>query len=297
VPASGTFVSDSARVDTKFTQTSEGEINVAWVIGTAPNRVIGPYHTSLFTNVSGELSRYRQHLVFFSMDQTAVDDVLANIRQKKIHSIFMVGPFQEDTYEKFKKLNVPVILLDNSRPDFDCVLADNENGAYDAVCRLIEKGHRRVACIRAASTEAATQERLRGYTRALSDAGLPLHQELVVDGNFQSDGGEMAMESLLSLKFPPTAVFCFNDEMAIGAMKAARGHGLSIPGDISISGFDDIEWSAHALPPLCTVHIPIEEMAYAGVQLMENRMARNSSVPYRIIIPTRFVERASISRR
>jgi len=300
IPASGTFVSDNARVDAKYTQTAEGEINVAWVIGIGANRVLGPFHALLFSNVSNELSRYQQHLVFFSMDQTECDDlIIANIRQKKIHALFLVGHFPPHVFDKFKKLNVPIVLLDNSMADnsVDCVIADNERGAYDATCRMIEKGHRRIACIRAPLKEAATQERFRGYVHALTDAGIAFYEELVVDGNFQSDGGEVAMEKLLALKFPPTGVFCFNDEMAIGAMKAIRNHGLKVPEDISIVGFDDIEWSSHAIPPLCTVHVPIEEIAYAGVQLLENRMQRPSSVPYKVLIPARFVERSSIGKR
>jgi LacI family transcriptional regulator len=85
--------------------------------------------------------------------------------------------------------------------------------------------------------------------------------------------------------------------MAIGAMKAIRNHSLKVPEDISIVGFDDIEWSSHAIPPLCTVHVPIEEIAYAGVQLLENRMQRPSSVPYKVLIPARFVVRSSIGKR
>ena len=300
IPASGTFVADSARVDTKHTQTAEGEINVAWVISKAPNRVIGPFHSALFSNVSNELNHYHQHLVFFSMDQSESDNlIIANIRQKKVHAVLLVGMFPASVYEKFKKLNVPIVLLDNALADcsFDSVIADNEKGAYEATCRMVEKNHRRIACIRAPLHEAATQERFRGYTRALSDAGIPFYEELVVEGNFQSDGGEIAMEKLLSLKFAPTAVFCFNDEMAIGAMKTIRNHGLSIPDDISLAGFDDIEWAAHAVPPLSTVHVPIEEIAYAGVQLLESRMARHTTIPYKIMIPARFIERASVGKR
>ncbi len=300
IPASGTFVADTARVDAKYTQTSEGEINVAWVIGIGANRVLGPFHALLFSNVSNELGRYQQHLVFFSMDQTECDDlIIANIRQKKIHAIFLVGQFPPLVFDKFKRLNVPLVLLDNTLADssVDCVIADNERGSYEAVCRMIERGHRPIACIRAPLKEAATQERFRGYLKALSDAGIAFYDELIVEGNFQSDGGEVAMERLLSLKFPPTAVFCFNDEMAIGAMKAARNHGLKIPDDISVCGFDDIEWASHAIPPLSTVHVPIEEIAYAGVQLLENRMQRPSNVAYKVLVPTRFIDRASIGKR
>lgn len=300
IPASGTFVSDNARVDAKYTQTAEGEINVAWVIGNGANRVLGPFHALLFSRVSSELSRYQQHLVFFSTDQSQCDDlIIANIRQKKIQAMFLVGQFPNQNFDRFKRLNVPMVLLDNSLSDgsIDCVIADNEKGAYDAVCRLIEKGHRRIATVRAPLTEAATQERFKGYMRALTDAGIPFYEELVVEGNFQSDGGEAAMEKLLALKFPPTAVFSFNDEMAIGAMKAIRNHGLRIPEDISIVGFDDIEWSSHAIPPLSTVHVPIEEIAYAGVHLLETRMQRPSTVPYKVLIPARYVERASVATR
>ncbi|MBV9462620.1 MAG: substrate-binding domain-containing protein, partial [Verrucomicrobiae bacterium] len=172
----------------------------------------------------------------------------------------------------------------------------NEAGAYEAVQYLIQKGHRRVACIRARLDQAAAQERFRGYLHALSDAGIAVDNRLVVEGNFQVDGGDRAMSQLMEMKSSerPTAVFCLNDEMAIGALKRLREAGLEVPRQLSVVGFDDVDWAAHCLPPLTTVQVPKKELVSSAIKLLFQRMKTPAPLPYKVLLPTALIERSSV---
>jgi DNA-binding LacI/PurR family transcriptional regulator len=150
---------------------------------------------------------------------------------------------------------VPVVLVncelaDGSRP---AVLTDNRAAARIAAEHLLDLGHRRVGHILGRPTNAATSERLGGVRDALLAAGLSAAELAVAEGDGHVSGGERAMTELLDRDRPPTAVACYNDLSAIGAVRAARSRGLRVPDDVSVVGFDDIDLAAHVEPPLTTM--------------------------------------------
>ncbi len=130
---------------------------------------------------------------------------------------------------------------------------------------LIALGHRRFACIAGAAGLVSTRHRLEGYKQALAAAGLPVDERWIVDGESTKQGGRRAMERLLAMGLgrneeAPKAVFAANDLMAVGALQAVREAGLSVPGDVSIAGFDGIALSEVVEPALTTVQQPIYEL-------------------------------------
>jgi LacI family transcriptional regulator len=149
------------------------------------------------------------------------------------------------------------------------VSAAHSAGADIAVKHLLSLGHRRIAAITGPRGWIATEERVRGYHAALAAAGILPEPELVVDANFEIVEGLRAARRLLDLHEPPTAIFAFNDNIAIGVLQAARERGIGIPDDLSVIGFDDVEAAEIVTPRLTTVRQPLEEMGRMAVSLLE----------------------------
>jgi LacI family transcriptional regulator len=159
----------------------------------------------------------------------------------------------------------PLKKLDERVPT---VSAAHSSGAGEAVDHLLALGHRRIAAITGPKGWVATEERLRGYRGSLANRGLMPDPELEVPADFLIEGGLRAALALLDLPHPPTAIFAFNDPMAIGAIRAARMRGIRVPDELSIVGFDDTLEASIVSPALTTVRQPLAEMGRMAVNLL-----------------------------
>jgi LacI family transcriptional regulator len=161
----------------------------------------------------------------------------------------------------------PLLPLNDRIP---AVSAAHSAGAVLAVEHLLSLGHRRIGAITGPRGWIATEERVRGYHAALGAAGLLAEPELVVESPFfEIESGRAAARRLLDLHEPPTAIFAFNDNIAIGALQAARERGLRLPEDLSVVGFDDVEAAEIVTPMLTTIRQPLAEMGRMAVSLLE----------------------------
>jgi len=170
-------------------------------------------------------------------------------------------------------LKVPTVLINNQHPDAPdefiySVMIDNLKASIQVMEHLIGLGHRRIAYIGDKAGFQSDTERLAGYRQGLAFAGYPLLPELVVHGDGKPEGGRQAMEKLLSLPTPPTAVFCYNDMSALGALRALYGHGIKVPDDISLVGFDDLAIASYTSPLLTTVGQPKQQMGRMAMETM-----------------------------
>lgn len=145
---------------------------------------------------------------------------------------------------------------------------DNRTAARVMTEHLIQLGHRRIGMIKGPRLSPLTRDRLRGYQEALEDAGIPLDGDLLCPGDFSLASGYRAAVSLLEQRNRPTAIFCENDEMAIGAIKRVKEAGLRIPEDISVAGFDDIPFARYTDPPVTTIAQPAEDFGHEAVALL-----------------------------
>ncbi len=173
------------------------------------------------------------------------------------------------------------------------VSAAHSSGATQATRFLLELGHRRIAVITGPEGGMATEERLRGYHAALATAGIMPDACLVVRSNFRVDGGLESAARLLDLPDRPSAVFAFNDSMAIGVLQAARARGLAVPGDLSVVGFDDTVEAVIAVPALTTVRQPLAEMGRMAVGLLLRLLDNRRLEPLRVQLATKLVVRDS----
>jgi LacI family transcriptional regulator len=173
------------------------------------------------------------------------------------------------------------------------VCAAHSSGATQATRHLLGLGHRRIGVIGGPPGWMATQERLRGYQAALAGAGVLPDKSLVRYSNFRIDGGREEAAALLDLPDPPTAVFAFNDSMAIGVMQEAAARGLRIPDDLSVVGFDDTVEATVVVPALTTVRQPLAELGRTAVSVLLRQLRGRRFEPLRIELETRLVPRNS----
>ena len=162
---------------------------------------------------------------------------------------------EEPEVRRLVRSELPIVGVDIELegPATAYVISDNEDGASRAVRHLHSIGHRRIATITGMLETRTGGDRLRGYRQALQACGLAYRDEYVAYGDFYVESGRRAMADLLSLDEPPTAVFAASDMMALGAIRAVGDAGLSVPADVSVIGFDDIQLADHMNPPLTTV--------------------------------------------
>ncbi len=184
----------------------------------------------------------------------------------------------------------PRVQLDQGIP---AVSASNASGARAGVEHLLSLGHRRIGAILGPPDWMATTERLNGYRSALAAAGVLPAPDLVVESDFSIESGEAAAASLLDLPERPTAIFGFNDNVAIGALRAAEARGLTVPDDLSVVGFDDSEQSGLVTPALTTVRQPLAEMGRMAVSLLLRLLDRQRVEAMNIELATRLVVRES----
>ncbi|HTB90063.1 MAG TPA: LacI family DNA-binding transcriptional regulator [Steroidobacteraceae bacterium] len=165
---------------------------------------------------------------------------------------------------------------------------DDRHGAMLAVRHLIEIGHRKIAFISGSENHPDAIERFEGYKKALNDAGIEFDPRLVAVGDWHEEGGLRATIELLSSPAKFTALFCVNDQTAYGACLALYRKGLSVPGDVSVIGFDDLPSSAYRLPPLTSVRQSIGELgdrsAQAILQLLDGNRPRFAPPPVELVI-------------
>lgn len=167
-------------------------------------------------------------------------------------------------------LQIPIVLVNNQHPGqfVHSVMIANFEASRDATRHLIQLGHTRIAYLGDRFGYQSDTERFAGYREALDCAGIPFRPELVSHGDGKPEGGYQAMKKLLSLPDPPTAVFCYNDMSALGALKAIREAGLRVPRDISLVGFDDLFIAEYSEPPLTTVRQPRRQMGRLAAEIL-----------------------------
>ena len=190
----------------------------------------------------------------------------------------------------------PLVLLDRALPDTDCdlIVSDSAAGARRLVEHLIAVGHREIAHVTDADDTSTGRERLRGYGEALAAAGIEYRDELVFRTTVDRIGGYRATQQILALERMPTAIFTVNNMTVVGAMQALRERGLSVPQDMGLVCFDDVEHLAVLSPFLTVIDQPAETFGSLGAQLLLERISgKAGSRSRRIVLQTDLVVRNS----
>jgi LacI family transcriptional regulator len=179
----------------------------------------------------------------------------------------------------------------------DAILVDNEEGAYRAVFHLIEAGHSSIGVLPGDLDVPTARSRLAGYRRALEDRRIPVRDRLIKPGSFHRDHAFEDATELIRARPAPTAIFAANNILAEATLMALADLGLGVPGDVSVVGFDDVQWMRMVSPPLTTVRQPIADMARSAVELMLRRLdADGQAASKTVMFRTELLERGSVAR-
>ena len=220
------------------------------------------------------------------------------VRSGRTDGLVVSGPrYDDEELVELARDGFPVV-IQGSLPGLDVpsVDVDNEAGARLAVEHLLALGHRRIACITNASIAyTAASERVAGYREVLAAAGIAEEPGMIAEGAFDAHSGHRAVAEILA-RSTPDAIFVASDVVAIGVIAGLREAGLSVPGDVSVVGFDAIPLAAYLDPPLTTISLPAHDLGRAaGIALLERIAGR--PVPGRTLLPTELIVRASTAPR
>ncbi|MBT0724587.1 substrate-binding domain-containing protein [Rosenbergiella sp. S61] len=190
---------------------------------------------------------------------------------------------------------IPSVVINEYSSDhgFPTLHIDNLTASFNAVNYLIQCGHQHIACLTGPEELAICQYRRQGYLQALQRHNLPLNPYYIARGDFSFRSGMSAAEHLLKLATPPDAIFCHNDKMALGAMYQAKQLGIVVPRQLSVIGFDDIEESQYADPPLTTISQPRAAQGENAVSLLMTLMEGKPLIHRSYLLETELILRQS----
>ena len=197
-----------------------------------------------------------------------LDHVRAFLEQQRLFGVLILPPISEndELAALCRELGCGYVRMGSAQLDDEAHLVESNDrqAVGNAIDYLVEMGHRRIALIAGPDGFRSAQERRVGFREAMARHGLECGPELIAQGNYTFETGRAAAERLLEASPRPTAIFCSNDEMAAGALHAARQREIDVPRDLSLVGFDDTAIAAHIWPPMTTVRWPILSMGRAA---------------------------------
>lgn len=218
------------------------------------------------------------------------------LRRRPVGVVLVFSDLADEAKAQLRSRAIPFVIVDpagDPAPDVPSVGSANWSGGLQATRHLIELGHTRIAAITGYEDMMCSLARLDGYRSALSTAGIPIDDSLIAFGNFQVDGGRDRAREMLSLPNPPTAIFAGSDLQALGVLDAARSLGFSVPRDLSIVGYDDLQLAEWTSPALTTVHQPLTRMAEEAARLVIGMSETPLATIPRVDLATHLIVRES----
>jgi LacI family transcriptional regulator len=256
-------------------------------IGVIVSDIANPHHSEAVRVMEDVASQAGWRVVLCNSDER-VDKQRAYLRllaDERVGAVILSAADESGSgTDALLALGIPVVAFDRVIDDqrVDAVTCDNEVGVFQLTRHLIELGHRRIALVGGRTHVATGSARLEGYRRAMRDAGL---RPQVEDGDFRVDRAETATRRLLAHTRRPTALLIANNTMAVGALRAVRQAGLTVPDDVSLATVDDPVWAELVEPPLTALAQPVRTMAEAAVGLVLERVAGDRREAVRLVLP------------
>jgi DNA-binding LacI/PurR family transcriptional regulator len=264
-------------------------------IGVAITDLADPYYARLLLGIEDAATAYQYQVVLSSYyrDPDRELAIVHDFHMRRLDGIIITGSETEGSYlSTEKKFFMPIVLV--NRPNYPfSVSVDRFLGAQKIVEHLIDLGHCRIAHISEGADYRDKSRRLNGYLSTLRKHNLEIDDNLIADGDGGIRGGIHAVVQLLDLSEPPTAIFCFNDLTAIGAINALRQRGYEVPRDMSVAGYDDLEMAAYYYPALTTVRQQTYQLGKIAVNMLLELINSNDDVAPEVVEPKLIVRQST----
>lgn len=272
-------------------------------IGILVRGVFNPFFSQMINTIGKIINENGYTMIVHQNDFNIYQDVetlIAFAKEKRLQGVICLGGnFTDITENSFLEINIPIVLTSvntvskHEKMYYSSIGIDNIKSAYDATIYLINKGHKKIALILGEANDIGVSLwRLEGYKNALNKKGIKQENDLVLIGNYSSEGAYKAVLQLLKQRKDITAIFALSDIMAVGAAKAVLDSGLRIPEDVSIIGFDGMDESKYYNPSITTVKQPKNLMAKMSINLLISLINREKKNEH-IMLETRLIERNS----
>ena len=265
----------------------------------APN-FTNPYYSQILSGICDTSRKLGYIMLVYNIYDTLTlkeQDLIELIDINKVDGTILLACNYDDNWLNKYKNEYPIVQCSEYALDSELahISVNNYEAAYESVSYLINLGHQHIAFLGSENKFVSTLERFNGYKRALADAGLPYKEAYAergsVDYSFQS--GRDAALRLLSLHERPTAVFCVSDVLALGVIAQAREMGIDVPGQLSVTGFDDVDYTTMFHPYLTTISTPCYDLGTKAMILLQQCMQKQPDIEKRVILPHKFTVRES----
>jgi DNA-binding LacI/PurR family transcriptional regulator len=242
-------------------------------VGCVATDIADPFVAGIVAGIE-EVANQQGYAVFLASshaDPQRELDVVRSFHERRVDGVIVPASRVGSLYlPHLAELRTPIVLINNQHPGSYTYSVGIDNlGAARLIARhLLKLGHKRIAYIGNRSGSQADTDRLSGLRMELRRAKLPFLSDTVIHADATPEGGLAAMQRLLALRCRPTAVFCYDDLTALGALAASRSAGISVPSDLSVSGFDDLFVASYTTPPLTTVRQPMKGMGRRAAEIL-----------------------------
>jgi len=283
---------------------NEKKGNFGFVVYKKSGAVVGdtPFFAELTDGISSACRRMHYDLVIrYLYEDDDLEEGIDSLSEGELQGIILLATeMDEGSFRRFSRIRIPILVLDSyfETGDYNCVIINNVQGAYQAASYLIRTRKAQPGYLKSAYPIGNFEERADGFYKAVRANGMPASRSQVFKLTPSREGAYADMKSLLeSGEIPAESYFADNDHIALGAVRALREAGYRIPEDVSVVGFDDLPLCEYIVPPLTSVHVPRYIMGETAVRRLAEIVEKKDAWPIKIEIGTRLVKRKSVSAK
>lgn len=281
-----------------YVDSGQGPLSIGCILTSDYESFVSPFFSTLLAGIQNELARQGGELAYHFFVTNIKDPGFRQfIDSSKLDCAIMLGRTSIENILLLRE-RIPNLVyagVNEVGNELDEVLCDAHAGAMSAVRYLAGLGHKRIGFLGPTIQKdpAFNEHRYKGFRDGMAVCGLAIDQEVVLDTLLTSADGYESMAAMIEGKRLPTALFCANDTVALGAMRALGEGGIAVPDDISIVGFDNIDTASYVKPALSTIAVPTKELGRLAVKVMLDKHETGRDYPIRISLPFKLIERES----
>lgn len=270
------------------------------LVGVVISDVLNPFYSQLVRTIEETCDQYGYSVILCNSDENVIKESksLRILLNKRVDGIIMAGgrgigrKYNEHLFSAASEVHIVLANEFIEHEKIYCVCCDKKKGAYDMTNYLIGLKHREIVHIAGYSDYKPTRDRIEGFRSAMIEKDIPVNDENIIYSDYHASGGRAAVSELLKRSKLPTAIFASNDLMAIGAIKALQENDISVPGQIAVTGSDNISFGALMVPGLTTINHNVYELGQHSVSTLV-KLIRGDNAPKKTMIDTQLIIRQS----